>query len=122
MKTLSIRIVTAILVSLVVSSVHAQSPATSAVQKKGTASVKTKRRIPPAPAIPMGRSKYSKTANKPHLLGDPDPSGRADLAGKPVPFYPISKGSTAKQNSVSPIRVGKRPSTSGPAPTPGAPK
>jgi hypothetical protein len=114
--------VAAILVSLIVSSVHAQSPATRAIPKKGTASVKTKRRIPPAPAIPMGRSKYSKTAKKTHLLGDPDPSGRADLAGKPVPFYPISKGTMAKPNSVSPIRTGHRPSTSGPVPTPGTPK
>jgi hypothetical protein len=128
MKTLSTRIAAAILVSLFVSSVDAQSPAPIATKKptpvdaqspapiatkKPTPSAKTKSRIPPAPPIPMRSSRFGKTRNKPAMLGDPDPSGRKDLAGNHVPFYPISRGAVAKQNSASPIKIGKR-ITSGP--------
>jgi hypothetical protein len=106
MKSFAIPIVAAILLSLFGSSAHAQSPATGT--KTRTPSAKAKRRIPPAPPLPMGSSKYRASAKKPAQLGEPDSTGRKDLAGKSVGFYPISKAVKPVQNSMSPIRQTKR--------------
>jgi hypothetical protein len=112
MKPFSLPIVAAIIVfALFVSSVHAQSPGVAS--KRPTPSAKTNRRITPAPPIVVG-SKYRATGKKPLLLGEPDPSGRRDLGGNPVPFYPVSRGNKAVQNSASPIREGKRQTTAPP--------
>jgi hypothetical protein len=116
MKAFSILIIAPILLALFVSSVDAQSPATVTkspvtVTKKRTPSVNTKRRIPPAPPIPMRGSKYRPSAKNPPMLGEPDPTGRKDLAGRAVPFYPTSKGVRAVQNGVSPLRQGRRVAT-----------
>jgi hypothetical protein len=120
MKAFSILIVAPILlVALLVSSVDAQAPATGSKPsatgtkspatgtKKRTPRVTTKLRIPPPPPIPLG-SKYRLSAKTLPMVGEPDPSGRKDMSGRSVPFYPNSKGLTAVQNGTSPIRVGKR--------------
>jgi len=110
MKSFLIPIMAATLLAVFVSSAEAQSPApvpARATQKR-TPSATTKRRIPPAPPITMARSRYRSSATKQAAIGDPDPSGRKDMVGGNVPFYPVSRGAKAVQNAASPIKLGKR--------------
>lgn len=74
-----------------------------------SAATRSKNKIPPAPPPPTysRRSTQTATAMVPHT----DTSGRRDLSGKAVPFYPSSREVTTAGKQQSSIHVGKRNTT-----------
>jgi hypothetical protein len=77
-------------------------------QRKGNAQKKSSRRIPPPPPPTTARGGSRQTSSRKEGSANEmfaaDPTGRRDLSGRPVPFYPSSRSLAAARNQQSAVK------------------
>jgi hypothetical protein len=81
-----------------------KAPAMPTASQSRASQKKSSRKIPPPPPLVGGSSSHQGATRKPVSTSEmflADRSGRRDLAGKPVPFYPSARSLTAAKSQAS---------------------